>query len=105
MMREDRRKHWGEIYAEWRETSLSCRAFCAERGIAYHSMKSWAKRLGDEAAEREAKGAGAFVEISSLRGEPQALYGLLLSNGRVLRIPERFTESELKRLISVCEGC
>lgn len=101
-MREDRRKYWGEIYAEWKSTSLNCRAFCTERGLSYDNMRYWARRIEGEAASGA---VGSFVEISSRRGETQALYELVLSNGRELRIPERFMESQLKRLIAVCEAC
>ena len=79
---------WERIVGEQQKSSLSQRAFCAERGVAYSSFCHWKRRLAETGGTP--RGESEFIELEF---EPAASeqwdVELTLGAGVVLRVRRR----------------
>jgi hypothetical protein len=51
---------WGEIIAQYRQSGLGSRQFCAETGLALRTFAKWERRL-----RRSETSKGRFVEVKA----------------------------------------
>lgn len=123
----DRARYWSELLRAWERSGLSQAEFCRRRGIKAVSFSWWKRQLGmaTRSTGRRMPGlAGGsrpgqrakFVEVTWPAG-PGALspalgastgsfgYEVVLTSGRVLRLPPVFDSDQVSRLITAVESC
>ena len=101
---------WKERVARWREGGKSLEEFAEREGLKLASLKWWRWRL--EGARGKATGPVAhgttFLEVEPAAAERSPVpaadgqrYEVVLGNGRVVRVPVGFADSEFARVLSV----
>lgn len=122
----DRARYWSELLRAWERSGLSQAEFCRRRGIQAVSFSWWKRQLGTAAPTR--RGARSqtgdsrpgrraqFVEVTwptapsvlspALGAARGSLgYEVVLTSGRVLRLPAAFDADQVRRLITAVESC
>ena len=93
--------------AAFEESGLTMAAFAAREGLDRQRLQRWCRTLGARA------GAPAFEEIPraevvrALATEPEARNGgfeVVLTSGRIVRVPRAFDTATLRRLLAVLDG-
>ena len=125
----ERARYWQPIVAEWSASGLSQAEFCRRRGIKAFNFNWWKRQLtarsqsnGDgesspkqrrSASKNSAKfapgkrarySAPSFVEVKMAEGALSTGYEVVLSGGRVLRLPRAFDAEAVTRLIAAVEA-
>ena len=98
-MREITKEDWDLIIREYRESGESCSSFCLRRDISFGSMRS---RLR-EASRRSKSNNPLFVEIKPTTSRELVAFGVTLSNGCVVSVPQEFSVDSLVRLLKAVE--
>ncbi len=103
-----------ELFARWKRTDLSLRAFAAAEGVAYAKLLYWRKKLGSD-ARRKASPAQTtappkLVPVRIVPDTPPTKIGsgkfeVWFSNGTSLDVPQGFDEHELRRIVDVLLAC
>ena len=101
------------LFAKWRSSRLSLRAFGIQEGVAYAKLLYWKKKFEEETLSSKVEpGAVELVpchvvpESDTGTGDPpQTTYEVWLSNGLCLDVPSGFNEQELRRLLQVLSSC
>lgn len=116
----DRAKWWHGILQECERSGLSQRAFCRQRKINAGTLAWWKRQLrrGDvvrpgstqrgadgRARRRSSAARGGFVEVRLGDGAKAGGYEVVVSDGRVIRVPGDFDAQSLSRLIAAVESC
>lgn len=107
-------RRWQGIVREWKRSGQSQTEFCRARGINGGTFSWWKRQLASEqparahsdrpASRPRAAGPQAdFVELHPA-GVGAGVYEIVLSGGRLLRVPERFDPQVLSRLIAAVEA-
>lgn len=117
MERENSKAIWRDRLARLARTNLSVEEFATREGVKPSSLKWWRWRLGSEAKKAQAfaplaRAAGlrgpTFVEIGSSPSQQQSgsatWYEVLLTNGRVVRVPVAFDDATLVRILALAES-
>jgi transposase-like protein len=111
-------RFWRRMLCQWRRSGQSVRAFCAQHGLAEPSFYTWRRTLTQrDQVRRQARGPGrqalpaqqadsasdqpVFVPVRLLA--PAAALEVLLSSGRLLRVPTGFDAATLRQLLAVLE--
>jgi hypothetical protein len=98
-VREISKEDWDVIIREYRESGESCSSFCLRRNISFGAMRS---RLGE--SSRRSKGTNPlFVEIKPTTTRELVAFGVTLSNGCVVSVPQDFSADSLVRLLKAVE--
>lgn len=99
----EERKSWA---ARWRASGLSGREFARQNGLEAESVYRWGKEFGDGAVKKRT-GNQAFTEVRVGDGAATAaaMVEVVLSNGRVLRVPPSIDAGQLRALVEVVESC
>ena len=103
---------WRGLLQEWKLSEKSVRAFCAERGLDETKFYCWrrtiAKRDGSytpsERAGKSSDQAPAFVPVEVKAPVAAATLEVVVSSGRVIRVPAEFDAAALRRLLMVLEA-
>jgi len=99
---------WRDVLRCWRESGLSVRAYCRQRGLAEPSFYFWRRALAER---REPAAATAhapevrFVPLT-VRSESVAVEApveIVLANGRRLRLPVGVAAGVVRELLAVLE--
>ena len=96
---------WRRRLGQWRRSGLSVRAFCATHGLREPNFYAWRRELARRAAAGAASSdlpAAVFVPV---RVAPEAAVPLelVLSGGRILRVPAGFDAVTLRRLLATLD--
>jgi transposase len=99
-------RFWRRMVRGWRNSGLSVRDFCAEKGLTEPSFYSWRRTI----AQRDAE-AVRFVPVRVVPEEQPAAMDhgvrsgleLVLRAGRLLRVGPGFDAATLQRLLTVLE--
>ncbi len=95
---------WDDRLSRWRKSGLSLEDFAAREGVKPTALKWWRWKLGGEPARRARPGrAPSFVEVSAPAPVPAGRFEVVLANGRMVRVPERFDDAELARVLAAVE--
>ena len=96
-------KEFELLQQKHKKSGLSESIFCKENGICRATYRYWKKKQ-----KIQAKPKIDFFEISSSNllgsGSSTAHFEYVLSDGRVLRIPQKFDPLSLKQIISVLDS-
>lgn len=104
---------WAERVRRWRESGLTGREFAAQLGVNANTLAYWRYRLGSEQDGPQGRcaksGAVAPLQFVELVSAPAAAGGddrfeIGLADGRVVRVPPRFEDATLRRLLAIAEG-
>lgn len=107
-----RREHWEGLISECSASGETQAAFCRARGLNAGTFAWWKRRLRREGGiavgatvgpgRRPGRG-GRFVEVR-VAGASAAVYEIVLSRGRSVRVSGGFDALELSRLIAAVEA-
>ena len=130
----ERARYWQGLLARWRGSGLTQAAFCRRHGVNQFTFSGWKGKLaaagvrmesgsagkvngGRPGARRtvgmadcrhhEGQGhgtAGRFVEVQLTQPAASLGYEVVLSRGRVIRVPEQFDPDAVCRLIVAVES-
>jgi len=124
----DRARDWAGLVASWQKSGVSQTEFCRRRGVNAITFSCWKGRLlgqgksvgrgmapgalGASApvrsrlrSTRTGRRAGSFVELRLAEGPCRSGYEVVLSRGRVIRLPVDFDSEAVSRLITAVESC
>src|SRR3954452_14884200 len=94
---------WRVQLQAWHASGLGARAFAAREGVNVGSLWAWQRKLG---AELKAAAVPKMVPVvvtgvvKAEKAPPSEMLELVLKNGLAIRVPSRFDEAALKRLIA-----
>ena len=91
-----------ELFATWKSSGLSLKAFGERQGIAYAKLLYWKKRLSDKpsfAPVRIVEAKAAAIDA------PAEVVSIWLANGIALEVPSTMAESDLSRMVRVLATC
>jgi transposase len=106
------RSEWDERLKRWAKSGASIEAFAAREGLDARRLKWWRWKLRPSVPSAAAE--PRFVPVRVVGGSARAAGGsgalveVVLTNGRVLRVPPGFDADELARLLAVAsqeESC
>ena len=93
------------VLEAWRASGLSLPAWCGQEGVGYERVRRWRRQLNATLARRRKAPAVFPVHVLEQALAPEARdFELELSGGRRLRVPSRFDEESLVRLLRVVEA-
>jgi hypothetical protein len=90
-----------EWIQDWRASGLSVRGFCLRRGLAQPSFYAWRRKL-----ERRAAEPATFIPLRILtdaRAASAAALGIVLGDGRSVRVQPGFDRATLRQVLAVLE--
>lgn len=89
------------LQKEQEQSGLSESGFCKANGISPSTFGYWKRK-----SKTLARSTPEFLEISTSNPSPFATipFECQLSNGRVLRIPQKFDMSSLKLILSILDS-
>lgn len=115
MARRTTQAAWEERLDRWRKSGQSLDDFAVREGVKPVALKWWKWKLGGKQRGGHSPRA-SFVEVrESASVPPPAVapvagvatpltrYEVVLGNGRVVRVPEQFTEDALARVLAAAE--
>ena len=118
--RGEKRRRWEGILSDQEASGLSAAAFCRERGLSYQTFGYWKKRLRPaHSSPSSSSSSPSLFPLSSVASQsgfrevcgfaqpaveafPRCLEIVL--GGIVVRVPPRFEESDLRRVLSLVAG-
>ena len=115
---ENTKAIWRDRLARLAKTNLTIEEFATREGVKPSSLKWWRWRFGTEEKKSRAyaplaRAAGisgpTFIEVGSppasrsSSASPSTWYEVLLTNGRVVRVPSAFDDASLARILLVAE--
>jgi hypothetical protein len=99
-------QYWQRLIDQWRASGLSVRAFCERQHLAVPSFYAWWRRLRPgEGSAGPVTPPVTFLPVHvrpDERGAPPPLE-LVLANGRRLRIPPGYDDTQLRQLLRTLE--
>jgi transposase len=112
MARAATQKTWAERITRWEQSGQTAKVFAAQEGVSAQSLSWWKWKLGQEATDEKAARRAQVVPLSFVRLEPTACEDasealpleVVLTDGRVVRVPSRFDAQALRRLVVALEG-
>ena len=102
MKKPTKRAAMREVFAKWKSSGLSLKAFGEREGIAYAKLLYWKKRVVDEPA---------VVPLRIVEAKPDPIetpcgvVSIWLSNGVSLEVPSTVAEHDLERMVRVLSTC
>jgi transposase-like protein len=121
----DRHKEqfWRQMFARWTASGLSIAAFCEEAGLSQQSFYRWRRALRERTSragqQRRAQVVDAanetatattgrslplFVPLAVETTTAAAILEVVISDGRVIRVPAGFDALTLAQVLAVLEG-
>ena len=115
-------RYWRRLFARWRQSGLTGRAFCAAHGVSEPSFYAWRREI-DRRNRQQAtarKRVAASAPAATLMPQPAAGSAFLqlaldskagtrpaievvLAQGRLLRVPSGFDGESLRQLLRLLE--
>ena len=120
-MTREGREVWAKRVERWRDSGLTLKEFAAEIGVNANTLAGWRWRLSSRevvAPVAPAHRGPAFLEIVAPVEDPSADEGsateaaapdvepleLVLRSGHRVRVPARFDDAALRRVVAVLEA-
>ena len=107
-------KNWERVIAEWSGSGLSQAEFCRRQGIKLANFGWWKRQLSIKAKSgnhstvhprKRVRGlSNSFVEVSMTDSARHSGYEVVLSGGRVIRLPRAFDAETVTQLIVAVEA-
>jgi hypothetical protein len=114
-MKRESREVWTQRVSALEASGLPIEKFAADVGVSPHTLRGWKYRLAAEKRSEEGiratAGGMSFIEIGSpplgnAAGHEQSSepFEVCLRSGLSVRVPLRFDENTLKRLVQTLGG-
>lgn len=98
---EAREAHARGALGRWERSGLSAASFARREGVSAVTLRRWREAFAGPGAGRPA--AGGYIELEVSERPVARPFEVLLSQGRVVRVPAGFDEHELSRLLAALE--
>jgi transposase-like protein len=92
----ERERFWREAVAGHKESGLSVRAFCVERGLSEPSFYAWRRELAQRGRAPRTP-AATFVPVQVVA---DAVVEVVLPSGVVVRVPPATDATAVARLVA-----
>jgi hypothetical protein len=96
-----------QVLVAWEESGLELTAFAIGEGLDPQRLTRWRRRLAATASptfeEIVPHAITATIERDAAAGVARERFEIVLPSGRVVRVPESFDASALRRLLSVVD--
>jgi transposase len=99
-------QRWRHLIDQWQRSGLSVRAFCQRQHVTVPSFYAWRRTL----RQRDGSACPVTPPITFLPvhvrpddGEAPPPLELVLANGRRLRIPPGYDDTQLRQLLRILE--
>jgi hypothetical protein len=92
-------QQWRRWLAQWQQSGLSVRAFCAAHRLPEQTFLAWRRLI----AQRQAA-ACSFVSVQVVPDEQPAAvscFEILMPGGLTLRVPPGFDRAALRQLLAI----
>ncbi len=110
-----RAKYGQGLLGQWKDSGLSQAEFCRRRGLKPMTFSWWKRKLsanGNAAPRSRSRGnrlsalsgKGGFAEVRLAAAACHRTYEVVLSRGRLIRLPGDFDAKTVTRLISAVEA-
>jgi hypothetical protein len=97
----DKEQFWRDMLLLWQASGQTIRAFCHTKRLSEPSFYAWRRRI---IAQRERQ-QPAFVPVRVTPIPTTSIpLELVLTSGRVVRVPPGFDADTLRQLITVLQG-
>jgi hypothetical protein len=100
---EEKKRQWRRWISQWRASGLSVPAFCTRHDLAPARFYHWRRVLEQRAAEEPTAFVPVQVVADVVSTRTSAL-GVVLAEGRTVRVPPGFDAATLRQLLAVLEG-
>ena len=119
----DKEQFWLKMFARWTASGLSIAAFCEDAGLSQQSFYRWRRVLRERTSRsgqqrRPQAVAAANGQAGAATGRPLPLFvplavettvaaavlEVVVSDGRVIRVPAGFDAPTLAQILEVLEG-
>ena len=94
-------RDWDAVFQEYRESGMTVKAFCEERGIAQSLFYKWRKRFREEAAPGVGSG---FVELREAGGSDASGVSVTTGHGFRIELQPDFDPVTLERVLACLAG-
>ena len=104
------REEWAKEVVRWRRSGLTAAAYAAENDLHEGTLAGWASKFGSRALHRaearreQPRFVPVRVSDSSAEESKPAGLEVVLSNGRRIRVSERFDAELLAQVVTVLDG-
>lgn len=104
------RAEWTKRVRRWERSGLTLREFAEREGLSAKNLGWWRWRLAKDGEVQAPAGEDAAqpapLSFVRLEAEPQpaAMLEVVLTNGRVVRVPPTFDSAALASLLDVVEA-
>ena len=100
------REKWRNILDEMRCSGEAQRSWCRERGISYHTMRSWYRKIYGRSEEKGGKPSSNWAEVQQIspqgtRKEKNSIK-IKISDFE-LEVSEEFTDEILERVFRIIQ--
>lgn len=105
-----RARFWRELITDWERSGQTQAAFCQARGVRQGTLAWWRRQLrrasvgATSQRERVGTRAAGFIEMPLTTFPARPAYEIVLSGGRIVRVPEDFEAEAVSRLVRAVEA-
>lgn len=96
------------IAAEFYQSKLKPKAFCAQKNIPYHVLKYWRDRCKEQGSASESRDA-KFLPVKILQAESRLQQTpslkIMLRDSLAIEVPNGADLLQLKKVLEVCRAC
>ena len=101
-------RFWRDALSRWRESGLTIRAYCRQRGLAEPSFYFWRRVLAERDPPTTPTANSPSVTFVPLTVRPEPAVAdttveVVLANGRRLRLPVGVAAGVVRELVAVLE--
>jgi hypothetical protein len=107
-------RFWRQVVRRWRRSGLGVREYCVGESLSEANFYAWRRELARRDQETTVDAAGfvpiqvrpdvvATASVPDVAAAAPAAIDVLLTNGRVLRVPSGFDAALLRQLLAVAE--
>lgn len=96
LTKEEKNLYWQKHIADWEQSGLSQKKYCANNSISYWNFKSWFGKI-KSANSAETK---RFIKIETDKYSDNGKFEIILSDGIIIRVDETIPEKELRKILS-----
>jgi transposase-like protein len=107
----DKEQRWRKRLDQWRRSGLTVREFCLDHGLRQHAFYWWRRQIARRDRERSPSATAAAPLFVPLRvaNDPSpptaaAAPEVVMSRGRVVRVPPGFDAACLRQVLAVLEA-
>lgn len=103
------RAEWTQRIQRWQASGLTAREFAEREGLRAQSLAWWKWKLGSAVSDSAVSAPTTFLPVRVVESAPARVsageaFEVAFPNGRVVRVPPRFDDATLERLLAIVAG-